>query len=139
MDAAGVLPAFGGITCHDAWTPYDCYDGVAGHALSNAHVLRELTAVTETGTNSDVTWAGQAIDALLALKKAADAARTEGEAPPTQAITGTYLVTPSFGSNRPFSVPCAAMRKAPDGTAASREAGVHPVPSRGLAGVAVDG
>jgi hypothetical protein len=43
------------------------------------------------------------------------------------------------GSNRPFSVPCAAMRKAPDGTAASGEAGVHPVPSRGLAGVAVDG
>jgi transposase len=78
MDAAGVLPASGGIACHDAWAPYDCYDGVGGHALCNAHVLRELTAVTETGTNSDVTWAGQAIDALLALKKAADAARAEG-------------------------------------------------------------
>ncbi len=46
MDAAGVLPASGGIACHDAWAPYDCYDGVAGHALCNAHVLRELTAVT---------------------------------------------------------------------------------------------
>ena len=26
MDAAGVLPAFAGIACHDAWAPYDCYD-----------------------------------------------------------------------------------------------------------------
>jgi transposase len=78
MDAAGVLPAFGGIACHDAWAPYDCYDGVAGHALCCAHVLRELTAVTETGTAEDVTWAQQAIDALLALKKAADAAREQG-------------------------------------------------------------
>lgn len=55
MDAAGVLPAFGGIACHDAWVPYDCYDGAAGHALCNAHVLRDLVAVTETGTDADVT------------------------------------------------------------------------------------
>jgi transposase len=34
--------------------------------------------VTDTGTDRDVTWARQAIDALLALKKAADAARAEG-------------------------------------------------------------
>ena len=78
MDAAGVLPAFGGIACHDAWAPYDCYDGAAGHALCNARVLRELNAVTETGTDGDVTWARQATDALLALKKAANEARAEG-------------------------------------------------------------
>ena len=77
MDAAGVLPGFGGIACHDAWAPYDCYD-CGGHALCCAHVLRELTAVTETGTDRDVTWARQAIEALLALKKAADAARADG-------------------------------------------------------------
>jgi transposase len=75
MDAAGVLPGFAGIACHDAWAPYDCYQDLAGHALCNAHVLRELTAVTETGADRDVTWARQAVDALLALKKAADAAR----------------------------------------------------------------
>jgi transposase len=75
MDAAGVLPAFGGIACHDAWAPYDCHSGVAGHALCGAHLLRELTAVTETGADADVIWAGQVIDALLALKKAADEAR----------------------------------------------------------------
>jgi transposase len=78
MDAAGVLPAFTGIACHDAWRPYDSYHGVAGHALCGAHLLRELTAVTETGTEDDVIWAQQAIDALLELKKAADAAREAG-------------------------------------------------------------
>lgn len=78
MDAAGVLPAFAGIACHDAWKPYDSYDGVAGHALCGAHLLRELIAVTETGTEDDVIWAQQAIDALLALKEAAAATRDAG-------------------------------------------------------------
>ena len=78
MDAAGVLPAFAGIACHDAWKPYDSYHGVAGHALCGAHLLRELIAVTEAGTADDVIWAQQAIDALLALKEAADAARGAG-------------------------------------------------------------
>jgi hypothetical protein len=90
MDAAGVLPAFAGIACHDAWAPYDCYDGVAGHALCCAHVLRELTAVTETGTGNDVTWARQAIDALLALKEAADAARAAGSAAVSEDALGEH-------------------------------------------------
>jgi transposase len=79
MDAAGVLPSSAGIACHDAWAPYDTYSGVAGHALCNAHVLRELAAVTQTGTDQDLLWAQQAIDALLALKDAADAARAAGQ------------------------------------------------------------
>ena len=83
MDAAGVLPAFAGIACHDAWKPYDGYEA-ARHALCNAHLLRELTAVTETGTEDDVIWAQQAIDALLALKEAADAARDAGAMPSTR-------------------------------------------------------
>jgi transposase len=78
MDAAGVLPLFAGVACHDAWKPYDSYDGVAAHALCNAHLLRELTAVAETGTADDVIWARQAIDALLELKQAADTARAAG-------------------------------------------------------------
>jgi transposase len=70
MNAAGVLPAFGGIACHDAWAPpHDCYSGVAGHALCGAHVLRELAAVTEAGTDADVIWARQAIEALPALRR----------------------------------------------------------------------
>jgi transposase len=78
MDAARVLPSFAGVAVHDAWAPYDTYQGVAAHALCNAHILRELTAVTETGTELDQAWAGQAIDALLALKKAAGEARAAG-------------------------------------------------------------
>jgi transposase len=78
MDTAGVLPSFAGIACHDAWKPYDRYGNVAGHALCNAHILRELAAVTETGTSDDVIWARQATEALLALKDAADAARAAG-------------------------------------------------------------
>jgi transposase len=78
MDAAGVLPSFSGIACHDAWAPYDTYSGVASHGLCNAHILRELVAVTQTGTGQDVIWAQQGIDALLALKDAAGAARAAG-------------------------------------------------------------
>ena len=80
MNAAGVLPAFRGIAVHDAWKPYDSYDNVAGHALCNSHLLRELIAVTETSTELDRTWAQQAIDALLALKEAAEAALEAGNA-----------------------------------------------------------
>ena len=79
MKAAGVLPSFRGIAVHDAWAPYDTFQDVAGHALCGAHVLRELVAVTETGTELDKAWAQQAIDALLALNQAADAARTAGQ------------------------------------------------------------
>ena len=42
-------------------------------------LLRELAAVTETGTAGDVIWARQAIDALLELKQAADAAAAAGQ------------------------------------------------------------
>jgi transposase len=80
MKAAGVLPSFAGIAVHDAWAPYDTFGNVAGHALCGAHLLRELVAVTETGTALDRTWAQQAIDALLALDEAADAARAAGRA-----------------------------------------------------------
>ena len=78
-EAAGVLPHFAGIAVHNAWAPYDTFDNVAGHALCGAHVLRELVAVTEAGTDLDKTWAQQAVDALLALNEAADAARAAGQ------------------------------------------------------------
>jgi transposase len=79
MKAAGVLPSFAGIAVHDAWAPCGSFDGVAGHALCGARLLRELTAVTDTGTDLDRTWAQQAIDALLALDEAAEAARQAGK------------------------------------------------------------
>jgi transposase len=80
MTAAGVLPSFAAIAVHDAWKPYDAFGNVAGHAHCNSRLLRELIAVTETGTSLDQTWAQQAIGALLAKKKAAEAARGAGHA-----------------------------------------------------------
>jgi len=80
MKAAGILPFFTGIAVRDAWKPYGTFGNVAGHALCGAHVLRELIAVTETGVGLDRAWAQQAIDALLALDQAAEAARAGGQA-----------------------------------------------------------
>jgi len=80
MDAAGVLPGFNGIAVHDAWAPYDTYTG-AGHALCSAHVLRELVAVTEAGTDGKYgskAMAAQVIDVLLRLKTLARDAHGEG-------------------------------------------------------------
>jgi len=45
MDAAGVLPAFGGRAVHDGWRSYQHYS--CAHSLCNAHHLRELTALFE--------------------------------------------------------------------------------------------
>jgi len=72
MDAAGVLPAFTGVAVHDAWAPYDTYTA-ATHALCNAHVLRELRAVTDQNPAGEWCWAEQAADALLDLKNLVDA------------------------------------------------------------------
>ena len=78
MDAAGVLPAFGGIAVHDAWAPYDTYPGVAGHALCNAHALRELQAVTDSAPSGQWCRAAQAADALREMKRLADTALAAG-------------------------------------------------------------
>jgi transposase len=88
MDAMGILPAFAGVAVHDAWAPYDTYTG-AGHALCGAHVLRELLAVTESGTSGSrgtKAIAQQAIDALLVLKKLAEDAHQAGESPPADRV-----------------------------------------------------
>jgi transposase len=73
MDAAGVLPFFGGIAVHDAWAPYDTYQDLAGHALCNAHALRELQAVIDAAPSGWWCWAAQAADALRTMKRLSDA------------------------------------------------------------------
>jgi transposase len=73
MNAMGVLPGFTGTAVHDAWAPYDTYTAAA-HALCNAHVLRELQAVTDHHASTDAAsswcWADQVTRALLALHRA---------------------------------------------------------------------
>ncbi|MEI6621253.1 MAG: IS66 family transposase [Actinomycetes bacterium] len=74
MDAAGVLPCFRGVAVHDAWAPYDTYKN-ATHALCNAHVLRELQAVTDHNPPGQRwCWARQTADALVDIKNLVDAA-----------------------------------------------------------------
>jgi transposase len=67
MEAMGVLPSFAGVAVHDAWAPYDGYDG-ADHQLCCAHALRELQAVTDAGPQGQWCWAAQAAAALTAMQ-----------------------------------------------------------------------
>ena len=85
MDAAGVLPGFTGVAVHDAWAPYDTYKK-ATHALCNAHAVRELVYVVDTAPTPVAALAGQAIDAMVAIKDLLDAARRNGTAADTEEI-----------------------------------------------------
>jgi transposase len=73
MDAAGVLPAFAGVAVHDCWSPYWRYAGIT-HALCNAHLLRELTAATESGQ----AWAAGMAALLVDAKQTVDDAVAVG-------------------------------------------------------------
>jgi len=67
LDGA-VLGGFTGIAVHDAWAPYDTVTA-ARHVLCNAHLLRELQAVTDQMTDPAAwCWANQVTDSLLLLK-----------------------------------------------------------------------
>lgn len=74
MDAAGVLPQFGGVALHDGWAPYRAYAG-ATHALCNAHHLRELDALAaEAGQG----WAGAMAEWLSMAKTHTERAKAAG-------------------------------------------------------------
>jgi transposase len=73
MDAAGVLPAFGGVAVHDGWSPYWHYQ--ATHALCGAHLLRDLEAV---GDEPHQGWAAGMAELLCDAKLACDRARVAG-------------------------------------------------------------
>lgn len=85
MDAAAVLPTFTGVAVRDAWAPYDTYTKVTP-ALCNAHAVRELVYVTDTAPAPVAALAGQAIDAMVAIKNLLEAAHTNGTAPDGAAI-----------------------------------------------------
>jgi transposase len=74
MDAAGVLPGFGGVAVHDGWSPYWRYEDVT-HALCGAHLLRELEGLDgEPGQG----WAAGMAELLVDVKLAGDRARAAG-------------------------------------------------------------
>ncbi|QNK82074.1 IS66 family transposase [Nakamurella sp. PAMC28650] len=94
MAKMNILPGFTGTAVHDAWAPYDTYTA-ARHALCNAHLLRELQAVTDHhhASNTDLPgawcWAQQVRDALLTLHKAAAA---HPDTPVDQAVIAAETV-----------------------------------------------
>lgn len=69
----GVLPIFTGTVMRDALAVYDSYP--ATHALCGAHLLRELTAISDT--DPTLLWPAQAREALLALNAACRTARAQ--------------------------------------------------------------
>lgn len=68
IDAAGVLPEFKNVAVHDCWKSYDQYDQCS-HAVCNAHILRELNAITEL---EEQKWAEPFKCLLLEIKEAVD-------------------------------------------------------------------
>jgi len=74
MESSGVLPNYHGIGIHDCWEPYFKYSEME-HGLCCAHLLRELTAVTE---NHGQEWAQKMSDLLLEMKKTKDDLISQG-------------------------------------------------------------
>ena len=80
MDSAGILPGYSGTGIHDCWGSYFSYHKMR-HGLCCAHLLRELTAVTE---NHRQEWAQKLSDLLIGMKHAKEALilQDQQEAPP---------------------------------------------------------
>lgn len=74
LEAIGILSAFTGRAVHDGWSAYRNY--ACGHALCNAHHLRELTAVFEQEQQE---WANPMKTLLVEMKRAVDTAKEEGQ------------------------------------------------------------
>jgi len=72
-EVIGILPGLAGTAVHDAYASFLTYEG--GHALCNAHLLRELIAVEEE-TRSP--WASAMILLLQEMKQAVETARVAG-------------------------------------------------------------
>jgi transposase len=64
MDEINILPQYQGKAVHDFWNSYLKYH--CKHVICNAHLIRELTALSET---LDQKWSSQIIELLLTIKK----------------------------------------------------------------------
>jgi transposase len=73
LDAMDVLPGYGGVAVHDAYTSYLSYPG--HHALCNAHLLRDLVALEE---ETQAPWTRAMQKLLRDAQEAARQARSQG-------------------------------------------------------------
>lgn len=69
-DDIGILPVFEGTAVHDFWKSYYKYLGCK-HALCNAHILRELTGISE---NFKQKWSEHMKSLLVEIKRSVDTA-----------------------------------------------------------------
>ena len=76
MDASGVLPNFKGIAVHDCWKSYWSYN-VAAHAICCAHLLRELTGISEN--HPEHSWSDKMKKLLLHMKEVRDKSVNSGK------------------------------------------------------------
>jgi transposase len=81
-DDMQILPALKGTMVHDFWKSYFRYG--CRHALCNAHLIRELTGISETYGHE---WSSQMNELLHDIKKAVDTARISTSSLMPQQIT----------------------------------------------------
>lgn len=103
LNTLNLVPRFTGELVHDGWSAYAAYSQ-CGHALCNAHLLRELTFLHE---QYQQTWAEQMKALLLKAKAAVEAAWQQGAAALDNALARTLmteyhtLVAAGFAANPP--------------------------------------
>ena len=76
IDEVSILPQYQGTCVHDGWQSYRLY-GQCLHSLCGAHLLRELTYLSEA-SQEEKKWTEPMIKLLLEMKEAADEARRSG-------------------------------------------------------------
>lgn len=76
INDVGVLPSYNGTAIHDCYASYWKY-AQARHGICNAHILRELTGITEN--YPEQSWAPAFRNLLLHMKKAVDKAHEKGK------------------------------------------------------------
>ena len=85
-DEIGILPVFEGTAIHDFWKSYYKYLGCK-HALCNAHILRELTGITE---NFNQIWSEHMKALLVEIKRSVEAAGRVLTLPETTGFEARY-------------------------------------------------
>jgi transposase len=86
MDAAGILPNYVGTGIHDCWGSYFKYDCIR-HGLCCSHLLRELTAVTESYHQE---WGQKLADLLLEMKDTKEKLISEGHCQAPERVWQKY-------------------------------------------------